>query len=413
MMLRTLTLAGLISLSFAGTLRADDQTYLGAGNAAAAATAGGSELVQSARWRIRLALDTISDEHVRHVVTMALFNRNTCVYHRAGLSAAEKQAIIGRLIAAGLLNPDPGNFPGGLLAGVFPPLVDDGTACPRLPQPFYSASGGGQHHAYPGGLAVHEAFNLRSALSFAANYRAAYGYVALDGLPRIGPIGEPISQEPHLAIDQTLVIGTPLMHDWAKAIVFQWNGDGTQFREMGIAGTGGHHTMGIAESIKRNLPPAFVIAQASAHQTPNPDSEPNVVGWIRAACIIDGVDPVSIGMLTVGSDSKLHLPPLRRLGDVDLIAGGETNLLIEDAINNLSDADYVYAEPAVGQADLVLRQLAPQYGYTASDTANYMTKYRNVALSNLGGEHIQIVFANEGLPGVARDLDRLRKKGAI
>jgi len=61
----------------------------------------------------------------------------------------------------------------------------------------------------------------------------------------------------------------------------------------------------------------------------------------------------------------------------------------------------------------VLAALAPKYGYDASDVARYNTKFRNPALSFLGAEHVQIIYANKGLDGVAADLDRLRKAGVI
>ncbi len=58
------------------------------------------------------------------------------------------------------------------LAGVFLPVCEDGSACPKLPQRFDSAPGSnfGGHHSYPGGLAIHESFNL-SSLNVGNEYR--------------------------------------------------------------------------------------------------------------------------------------------------------------------------------------------------------------------------------------------------
>lgn len=121
----------------------------------------------------------------------ALFNPQTCVYHRSGLTAPKQQAILDTLQREGLLaSADADAFPGGAQAGVFPPVGTGEGSCPHLPQGFYTAPGSnfGSHHSYPGGLAIHESFNLSSALSFAENYKLAYGTVGPDGLPRMAPL---------------------------------------------------------------------------------------------------------------------------------------------------------------------------------------------------------------------------------
>ena len=85
---------------------------------------------------------------------------------------------------AGLVVQTTCDLPGGLLAGVFPPLVNDGSACPQLPQAFYSAPGSvsGGHHSYPGGLPVHESNNdigCRSRASIPRRVWAPRGGFAL------------------------------------------------------------------------------------------------------------------------------------------------------------------------------------------------------------------------------------------
>ncbi len=64
---------------------------------------------------------------------------------------------------------DASGINGGNKAGVFPPVVNDGSNCPTLPQPIYSApsSATGAHHSYPGGRMVHETFNSVSDMNFA------------------------------------------------------------------------------------------------------------------------------------------------------------------------------------------------------------------------------------------------------
>ncbi|HTP50297.1 MAG TPA: hypothetical protein VMK42_06345 [Anaeromyxobacteraceae bacterium] len=209
-------------------------------------------------------------------------NPKTCIRHRANLSPSDKQAIVQELLDQGLLNPAlAASQPGGLLAGVFPPVDNDGTSCPTLPQPFESApgSGNGSHHSFPGGLAVHESFNEHSDQSFAENYRRNYRPALIDDDPSADDL---IPNGP--ALDPDIIIAAPLWHDWSKPIVFQWNADGTEFIELNIGGagkaldgfggsagdsqTGGHHILALAESMARGFSPAMVDTQACAHSNP-------------------------------------------------------------------------------------------------------------------------------------------------
>jgi hypothetical protein len=103
-----------------------------------------------------------------------------------------------------------------------------------------------------------------------------------------------------IPIDDDIIIAAPVGHDWAKTMVFQWNEDGTEFTELDTGGngktdnygvrgtskTGGHHIIGVAETMARKLPPAFVVTQASAHGSPTSGNEFQVVNWIRAASIL-------------------------------------------------------------------------------------------------------------------------------
>jgi hypothetical protein len=171
----------------------------------------------------------------------AFTNPDTCIAHRANLTGKDKAAIVKELTDAGLLNPEDARvFPGGLQAGIFPPVRDDGTACPHLPQRFDSAPGSvfEGHHSYPGGLAMHEAFNDISSLSLAADYRMAYGHLGATGLPTIDVSSDAAFARygDDLAIDQDLIIAAPIWHDWGKVMVFQWNADGTEFQELTFGG---------------------------------------------------------------------------------------------------------------------------------------------------------------------------------
>jgi hypothetical protein len=166
-------LSALLSIATSGAAESAENAAPGAGNALAIEISGKSALVHSAKAFIDQRIREIQNAQLRTATEDAVDNPATCVRHRVGVDAATKAAIIERLKSAGLVDPeDDSRFPGGLLAGIFPPLNADGSDCPQLPQVFTSAPGSvfGGHHSYPGGLAIHEAFNLSSAISLAANY---------------------------------------------------------------------------------------------------------------------------------------------------------------------------------------------------------------------------------------------------
>ncbi|GGF29413.1 hypothetical protein GCM10011611_39330 [Aliidongia dinghuensis] len=415
-------------------LKPADQTKPGEGNAAAAAIAAKSPLVQSAYRLVLTQLKQVKNAELRQKTEDALANPKTCIEHRVGVDDAKKQAILDKLKAEGLIDPaDETKFPGGLKAGVFPPVIAEAGSCPNLPQPFWAAPGSvfGGHHSEPGGLAIHTSFNLSSDLSLAENYRRIYGTVGKSGLAEVTPVrGKvPAPAAATVLIDDDIIRLAPMWHDWTKTIVFQWTAEGGEFAELNFGGngktdnygadgdskTGAHHILAVAETMKRGFPPAFVVTQASAHSAPTGGFEYRVVNWLRAAAIVAGIDPVAKGYLTQDKAGRLRLPAVRELGSTDLMntLPNQPNLLVEYVLHNLSDADYTYTGPAVAQAQVVLTVLAQKYGYDAADIARFNTKFRNPALSYLGAEHVQIVYANKGLDGVAADLDRLRKAGVI
>jgi hypothetical protein len=405
-----------IAISLAATLpaapaRAADQTRPGAGNAQAVALAAASPLVASGRTLLGEHVARIRNPTLRAATHDALVNPDTCVTHRADLTDADKDAIVQQLLASGLLDAgEAGSFPGGARAGVFPPLVDDGTHCPRLPQRFFSApgSGTGGHHTYPGGLVVHESFNLLSNLSFASNYRRVFGHSGFDGLAEIdGPV-----RRSDVEVAEDVMLAAPLWHDWAKAMVFQWNADGSEFAELHIAGTGGHHILGVAETMKRGFSPELVVTQASAHTGPTEGNEAKVVNWLRAAATIARIDPVARGYLRVDQEGQLRLPAVRALGSIDLNAAGRTNLLVEYVLHNLSDADWILAEPAIDIAELLLRTLAPEFGYNAAN-GDYLNRFRNPALTYLSAERLLMLYGSGGVPAVRAELRRLQARGIL
>jgi hypothetical protein len=417
------------SLLWAAPAAAGDQTHPGAGNAAAVTLAAHSPLVQSAQRTLEAQAAEIRDRVLRSATLDAIGNRDTCVAHRAHVSEADKDALVQALVDAKLLNlSDGAGIGGGARAGVFPPLLDDGGVCPRLPQRFWSAPGSvfHGHHSFPGGLAVHVTFNLVSDLHLAAGYRRVYGHARADGLPEVEG-GPRWLDRDDLGLAEDLIIAAPLWHDWAKPMVFQWNADGTEFAELNFGGngttdawgaagdsrTGAHHILGVAESMKRGLSPELVITQASAHAAPTSGNEYKVVNWLRAAAILAKVDPVATGYLRVDGNGKLRLPALRHLGEVDLDAAGQGNVLGEYEIHNLSDADFTLTGPAVSAVELVLAQLAPELGYDPAQTARYNTAYRNVALSYCAAERLFMLYTSGGLAAVRAQLHALRTHGIL
>ncbi len=368
----------------------------GAGNARAEAIGRQSPLVRDAFDRLVRNVQAMRDERLRGATLQALTDRQSCVAHRANMTPAKEQAILRQLVRASLLNENDGSsIEGGVTAGVFPPVLDEGTACPHVALSFEGAPGSDfqSHHSFPGGLAVHEAFNQQSAENLAALYREIYAVGLRD------------------PIDEDVVAAAPVWHDWAKMLVFQWNANGTEFKEMKFGGlgkdddfgkpgdsrTGAHHILSLAETMARRLPPLLVLAQASAHAAPTLGNEYKVVNWLRAAAIIAQVDPVAEGYLRKDEDGEFHLP----------------NMRIEYQIDNLSDADFVNSVPAAALADSLLRRIAPLFGYDPASANTYNNRYRNVVLARLSPERIEMVYSNSGIAGVTAEVSKLRQAKVI
>jgi hypothetical protein len=152
-----------------------------------------------------------------------------------------------------------------------------------------------------------------------------------------------------------------------------------------------------------------VITQASAHSNPSLGNEFKVVNWLRAAAIVAQLDPVAKGYLVQDAQGKYRLPPLLALGEgVDLTAQGQSNLLIEYQIHNLSDADFTNSIPAVTESQVLLAQLAPAYGYDATNVTVFNNRFRNVVLAYLSPERLEILYTNGGLQAVKREIDKLQ-----
>jgi len=164
-MLRAVVCAGIFlacgTIFLATEAAGDDQTKPGAGNAAAIALGKKSPIVQSAYQFLLSQAARIQDATLRKQTLDAL--GDPCIRHRANLSEAQKDSIVATLVSQGLVNPaNASTITGGVKAGIFPPVLNDSSACPKLPQAFFSAPGSASivgHHSYPGGLVVHESNN--------------------------------------------------------------------------------------------------------------------------------------------------------------------------------------------------------------------------------------------------------------
>ncbi len=411
----------------ASLVHATDMPAIGAWNGGSQKVAEASPLALSALAFIKVQTAKIGNESLRKATEDAVFNPETCIVHRANLDEAKKTAIIEKLKAEGLIDEaDAARIPGGLMAGIFPPVREDGSACPKLPQSFLAAPGSvfGDHHSQPGGLAEHVSVNLTSSLNLADTYRKTYGTLDAAGNPtlRTGAAGE--VADTAFFIDQDIAIAAPVWHDWAKTLVFQWNANGSEFPQLNFGGngktdmwgaagstkTGAHHIIGIAEAIARDLPAAEIITHASAHSAPVSGAEHNVVNWIRAASIMAGVDPVAKGYLKLDALSHLRIAPQRKGGSIDVQASlpNQPNLMYEYVMHNLSDADYTYTGAATIQSELLLRLVAAKFGYDAADAGKYNTLYRNVVLSHFGSERVMILYVNGGIEAVEKAVDSLK-----
>lgn len=310
--------------------------------------------VMSAWSELLAAAQSIRNPSIRGRVLAILQNPAPSI-----AEGADQPAIIRELKAADLLpaQADP--------AVLFPPYA--GTK--DTPQPFYAApgSGWGSHHAYPGGLATHTAFNVCCVEGLLDGYKRMFGF----------------------SMDRDVAVAAQLLHDLHKPWVFQWQKDGSCRAEQQLAGTGEHHVLSLAESLKRGLPAEVVVAQACAHTHPGtPNDEAAVVGWLRAACIIAGKNPIAENLLA-GDGKTLPLP--RRM---------------EGFVTHLADHDFVLAVPAAQWLVPVLRSIAvKKYGMSEKDAQGApFNAFRNLVCSQATMMHLYSVYSTQGEDGLYRQV---------
>lgn len=260
----------------------------------------------------------------------------------------------------------------GLLKEEAKTVLPEYKSADKAIQPFFSAPGSGyaSHHSYPGGLVTHTALNLRISKSFFDSYREVFEF----------------------DLDRDVVLASQILHDLHKPWVFQWQKDASSRTEQPLAGTGEHHVLSIAESIVRGIPADVVVAQACAHDHPGSSkSEASVVGWLKAAAILAGVDPVKSGLLA--EDGKT-LPMPRRM---------------EGFVTHLGDHDYVLSVPVVGWLLPAMKKIAAaDYGMSEKDISGQPFHcLRNYIFSQETAMNLYSTYVREGDAGVRRIMNTL------
>ncbi|NCD26338.1 MAG: twin-arginine translocation signal domain-containing protein [Deltaproteobacteria bacterium] len=243
-----------------------------------------------------------------------------------------------------------------------PPVRD----AAKSPQPFLSApgSGYGSHHCYPGGLVTHTALNLQASLAIHAGYKDVYGF----------------------DLDRDTVIASQVLHDLHKPWVFQWEASGSSRTEQKLAGTGEHHPLSVAESVRRGLPAEICVAQACAHKHPGfAKDEAEVVPWLKTAAILTGVDPVRKGLL----DSTGTLPQPRRM---------------EGFVCHLGDHDFVLTVPAAQWLIPVMKDIAAtEYGIQGEgeSATRRFNALRNYVFSQTTVMNLYALYSTKGRDALA------------
>lgn len=293
-------------------------------NARAARLARSSSFVRAQYHAIRSLAGSMGDAGKR-ASAFALLDDPAPRYARRYATPESRVAIRDAMASAGFIGA------GDPVEGIFPA----GTDRRGLIQPFWSAPGSADdsHHSYPGGLLTHELFNARMTEQFGHTYDGIYFH----------------KRE---AVDRDTVILAALYHDIMKTAVFQYNDDGTFFKELNIGNTGGHHVLSGAEAIARGHDARFVTVLLSAHAAPSLGDEKKVATWCAAAALLAGVDPFAFGLLardSAGTPVLAALPPL------------------EAFVNFLSDHDYVLSVHAAHVVRPHLDALAPKYGVKPGD----------------------------------------------
>lgn len=304
-----------------------------------------SALVQRGLDYVLESVQTIKDASLRKAV-LDLIQRPVPTFMQEYTTEAARNSLYSKLAAAGLIDTTKIDA-----AHILPPFTGK-------VQEFKTAPGSGymSHHPYPGGLCTHVSSNLHITRAICQTYQDVFLY----------------------NVNYDIAVAGQALHDNQKPFVFQWQEDGSSLKEWTIAGQGAHHVISIAESMYRGLPPEEVVAQACAHGAPtSKKDETDVVGWLKAAAIMAGKDPIQYGVLNsagTGLPSPHHQ---------------------EGYIVHLGDHDWVLSAPASGKSIKLLQKIAYQkYGMSESDLKGAkFNQFRNYVGSQLSFMYLNMLEA--------------------
>lgn len=312
-----------------------------------------SRLVVDSMRYIDDVVASIGNAEVRGIVAGIVKNPAPTIMESL-MDEKNRRAVYEELKAAGWTELEFNKF--------LPPVRD----AAKSPQPFLSApgSGYGSHHCYPGGLVTHTALNLQASLAIHAGYKDVYGF----------------------DLDRDTVIASQVLHDLHKPWVFQWEASGSSRTEQKLAGTGEHHPLSVAESVRRGLPAEICVAQACAHNHPGfAKDEAEVVPWLKTAAILTGVDPVRRGLL----DSTGTLPQPRRM---------------EGFVCHLGDHDFVLTVPAAQWLIPVMKDIAAtEYGIQGEgeSATRRFNALRNYVFSQATVMNLYALYSTKGRDALA------------
>lgn len=276
--------------------------------------------------------------------------------------------------------------------GFFNPKDDPDYVWPRdhlTPQTYLTApsSHNDFYNAFPGGLALTVAFNIRMADAYTQNYRQTYG----------------------IPVNRDLSVAALLVHEYPKVWLYQWQRDGSWLEEPRTVYDDTWHAHCIyvtAELMHRRFDARIVMAMAAAHQLSaleaSMDGRNVVAKWrglervahfIEAAAVMAQVDPVDYGLLE-RSNGDLVLAPQPA----------------EQWVTHLADMNWPYA---MGGAHLythgLLKQVASDdLGITGSDLDSLpFNQLKNYVWSQLGQIPLYEVLVREGYDAARKTVGRL------
>jgi hypothetical protein len=246
------------------------------------------------------------------------------------------------------------------------------------------------YNAFPGGLAVTVAYNVRMADAYIQNYRQLYG----------------------LPIARALPVAALCVHEYPKVWLYQWLENGSWLEEPRTVFDDTWHAHCIyvtAELMYRRCDARLVTAVAAAHQLSFLETRmrgrravckwtglERVAHFIKAAAVMAQVDPVAYGVLERSSNGPVLAP-----------------LPAEQWVTHLADMNWPYA---MGAAHLhtypaLVRIAELDYGIGLKDlSGRVFNQFKNYVWSQIGQITLYEVLVREGFEAVRKVVRRLISK---